>query len=322
MVINVLMMVFAVAALALAVVCWRMYLKMKGMAALQAQLLAQPQRPAPVESAKEEQPIAKPMEEPDQLEAVVTDDKPVRVSILVVGDDVELREELKRNFSQEYVVLVASNGDEGFELSCQYNPDIVISDVMMPGMGGYELCGKLREHGETSHIAIILVSALGERENIIYGLEAGADDYVTKPCDMAVLRSRIHTIMKRRQTYRENPLTTNSISKMDYKNKQDKAFMEKVVGIIEKRLGDSEFSVNELCAELAMSRSSVFNKVKALTGKGPNDVIKAMRLDKAHELLLSRELNVGEVAFSVGFSDPKYFSTCFKKQFGLSPNKV
>ncbi len=321
MVINVLMIVFAVAALALAVVCWRMYLRLKDMAATQAQLLAQQQKPAPAEPAKEEQPIAK-VEEPAQPEVVAAEDKPVKASILVVGDDAELRDELKKNFSQEYVVLVATSGDEGFSLACQYTPDIVISDVMMPGMGGYELCGKLREHEETSHIAIILVSALGERENIIYGLEAGADDYVTKPCDMAVLRSRIHTIMKRHQTYRESPLTTNSISKMDYKSKLDKAFMEKVVAIIEKRLGDSEFSVNELCGELAMSRSSVFNKVKALTGKGPNDVIKAMRLDKAHELLLSRELNVGEVAFSVGFSDPKYFSTCFKKQFGLSPNKV
>lgn len=98
--------------------------------------------------------------------------------------------------------------------------------------------------------------------------------------------------------------------------------MDKVMGIIEERLPDSDFTINELCSKLAMSRTSVFNKIKTLTGKSPNDVIKVMRLNKAHELLLTRELNVAEVAFKVGFADPKYFSTCFKKQFGVSPNKV
>lgn len=157
-------------------------------------------------------------------------------------------------------------------------------------------CSRLRENVETSHIAIILVSTLCERENIIYGLEAGADDYITRPFDMDILRSRIHTIIKRHQSYRENPLTPNALSKIDYKSKLDKAFMDKVMGIIEEQLPNSDFTINDLCSELAMSRSSV--------------------------LLLSRELNVGEVAFKVGFADPKYFSTCFKKQFGVSPNKV
>ena len=250
-------------------------------------------------------------------------DRVAKATILIVGADDSMREELIQDLSKDcFEVMTAVDGGEGLRMACECNPDIVISDVMMPVLSGYELCSRLRENVETSHIAIILVSVLCERENIIYGLEAGADDYVTRPFDVAILRTRIHAIMKRHQAYRDNPLTQTSLSKMDYKSKLDKAFMDKAMGIVEERLSDSEFSINDLCAELAMSRSSVFNKIKALTGKGPNDVIKVMRLNKAHELLLSHEYNVSEVAFRVGFSDPKYFSTCFKKQFGISPNKV
>lgn len=308
MLIIILLVLFVLATLLLAAVCLNMHKQLKVL------------KEANVKEQEVE--VRAPVVLPESIEPAGPETNAMSATILIVGDDINVSSELVKNLSDEYELLTAVDGNEGLQLACEANPDIVLADAMCPGLSGYELCSRLRENVETSHIAIILYSALCERENVIYGLEAGADDFITLPFDMAILRSRIHTIMKRHQSYRENPLTPNALSKVDYKSKLDKAFMDKVMGIIEERLPDSEFTINELCSKLAMSRTSVFNKIKALTGKSPNDVIKVMRLNKAHELLLTRELNVAEVAFKVGFADPKYFSTCFKKQFGVSPNKV
>lgn len=308
MLIITLLILFMLATLLLAVACLSMNKQLKELKAANEK----------GQDAEERAPVVL----PESIEAPNSETNDVAATILIVGDDVNVSKELMKNLSDGYELLTATDGNEGLQMASETNPDIVLADAMCPGLSGYELCACLRENVETSHIAIILYSALCERENVIYGLEAGADDFITLPFDMAILRSRIHTIMKRHQSYRENPLTPNALSKVDYKSKLDKAFMDKVMGIIEERLSDSDFTINELCSKLAMSRTSVFNKIKALTGKSPNDVIKVMRLNKARELLLTRELNVGEVAFKVGFADPKYFSTCFKKQFGVSPNKV
>lgn len=308
MLIIILLVLFVLATLLLAAVCLNMHKQLKVL------------KEANVKEQEVE--VRAPVVLPESIEPAGPETNAMAATILIVGDDINVSSELVKNLSDGYELLTAVDGNEGLQLACETNPDIVLADAMCPGLSGYELCSRLRENVETSHIAIILYSALCERENVIYGLEAGADDFITLPFDMAILRSRIHTIMKRHQSYRENPLTPNALSKVDYKSKLDKAFMDKVMGIIEERLPDSDFTINELCSKLAMSRTSVFNKIKALTGKSPNDVIKVMRLNKAHELLLTRELNVAEVAFKVGFADPKYFSTCFKKQFGVSPNKV
>lgn len=305
---TILLGLFMVTTVVLAIVCWNMYNRLKQLSSTLEQSVLED--------------TATPVVLSENVEASDTEDIETKASILIVSDDATMRDELSPKLLDSYKLLMAADGMEGLKMACECNPDIVIADVMIPGLSGYELCSRLRENVETSHIAIILVSALCERENIIYGLEAGADDFITRPFDMEILMSRIHTIIKRHQSFRENPLTANALSKMDYKSKLDKAFMDKAMKVIEERMVDSDFTINDLCTELGMSRSSVFNKLKALTGKGPNEVIKVMRLNKAHDLLLSRELNVGEVAFKVGFADPKYFSTCFKKQFGVSPNKV
>ena len=248
-------------------------------------------------------------------------DMPKR-KIVVVDDNAEMREYMEQQLSADFEVLVAENGEQGLALIRENCPAIVISDVRMPVMTGFELCHALRQDVETNHIPIILISALSERENIIDGLEAGATDYIVKPFDMTVLRTRIRSILKRNQEQLDKAMIIPVLSKMEYKNRQDKELMERIVAIVKERLLDSDFSINELCQELDMSRSSVYGKIKVLTGHGLNDLIKTIRLNEAYELLLSRELNVSEVAYRVGFSDPKYFSTCFKKQFGISPTKV
>ena len=244
-------------------------------------------------------------------------------TILIAEDDREMLEYLSSALGQQYNVLMAENGAAAFTLAGEHNPDIVITDVVMPQMTGDELCRRLKGQMETSHIPVILLTAMGEKENIIFGLEAGADDYIVKPFDMAVLRARIRNILKRRSQLQAAIVTeTMDDSSAEFVNPLDKEFIDKVRGVIESRLSDPDFQVNDLCRELAMSRTAFFNKLKSLTGGGPNDYIRIFRLNRARELLLSRMHTVAEVSDLVGFSDPKYFSVCFKKQFGVSPSRI
>jgi DNA-binding response OmpR family regulator/two-component sensor histidine kinase len=252
----------------------------------------------------------------------ITDNQTEEGTLLIVEDNIDMSAYLSRILSENYKVITASDGGEGLSMAREYNPDIVISDVMMPVMTGDELCRRLRNNVETSHIAIILVSGLNERENIIYGLEAGADDYVTKPFDAAILKTRIRGILKRRQMLREEAVQMNVADRIDYKSQLDRDFIDRVMAVIDKEMDNSELTIDDFCSQLLMSRSSVFIKLKALTGKGPNEIIRIVRLNKARELLATHIYTVSEVTMKVGFSDSKYFSTCFKKQFGVSPSKV
>lgn len=243
--------------------------------------------------------------------------------LLLAEDDNDTLEFLTECLSAEYQVIRVSDGKEALETAQTINPDIIISDVVMPGLSGDELCRKLKSDVATSHIPIILLTALCERENIIWGLEAGANDYITKPFDLSVLKARIRNILQSRQHLRNTMLEMKEHpEETDYTSQLDKEFMEKVMETIHKELANSELSINDFCQMLNMSRTSVYNKIKALTGQGPNDFIRIVRLNKSKELLLTRRYTIAEVATLVGYSDPKYFSTSFKKQFGISPSKI
>lgn len=242
--------------------------------------------------------------------------------VLVVEDDAAQREYVVRALSSEYKIITARNGGEGLDMATSQCPDIVITDINMPIMNGFELCRRLRGNMETSHIAIVMISGMSERENIIYGLESGADDYICKPLDMEVLKARVRNIWKTRQRLQEALSKMDLTEQIDYKSKLDKEFMQRLHDIVEAQLPNSDFSVNDLCQEMAMGRSTLFSKLKSITGHSPNDIIRMIRLNKAKELLASHAFTVSEVAARVGFADPKYFSTCFKKQFGTSPSKL
>lgn len=243
--------------------------------------------------------------------------------LLLAEDDADMREYLVNSLSAEYKVVSVTDGGKALEMAREINPDLIISDVIMPVLEGDELCRILKSSVETSHIPIILLTALSERENIIFGLEAGASDYIIKPFDLAVLKVRIRNILQNRQHLREAMLSIDQKpEETDYTSQLDKEFMDRVMEVIEQELGNAELSINDFCQLLCMSRTSVFNKMKTLTGQGPNDFIRIVRLNKSKELLLTRRYTVSEVANMVGFADPKYFSTCFKKQFGTSPSKI
>lgn len=243
--------------------------------------------------------------------------------LLLAEDDADMREYLTNSLSSEYRVIGVPDGGKALEMAREINPDIIISDIVMPVLEGDELCRILKSSVDTSHIPIILLTALSERENIIFGLEAGANDYIIKPFDLSVLKVRIRNILQNRQHLRETVLSMDTPpEETDYTSQLDKEFLDKVMTVVQQELANSEFSINDFCRMLGMSRTSVYNKIKTLTGQGPNDFIRIVRLNKAKELLASHRYTIGEVATMVGFSDPKYFSTCFKKQFGTSPSKI
>ena len=242
--------------------------------------------------------------------------------ILVVEDDPEMLAYLKSALGGEFETLTASDGETAFRLAEDSQPDLVLSDVIMPGMNGYDLCRRLKSTLATSHIPVILLTAMDDREHIILGLESGSDDYVVKPFDPQVLSARISNLLHERERLRSLLLRAGREEKRrEYSNQLDRDFMEKVLAVMEKSFADPLFQVDDLCRDVAMSRTAFYNKLKAVTGKAPNDFIRIFRLERAAELLSSGELTVTEAADQVGFSDPKYFSSCFRRHFGVSPSK-
>lgn len=252
-----------------------------------------------------------------------TEDEETDKNILLLAeDDQDMREYLTSSLSNEYKVISVPDGGKALDMAREINPDIIISDIIMPVIQGDELCRILKSSVDTSHIPIILLTALSERENIILGLEAGANDYVIKPFDLSVLKVRLRNILQSRQHLRETVLSSDvPVSEVDYSSQLDKEFLDSAMEVINENVANLDFSINDFCRALGMSRTSVYNKIKTLTGQGPNDFIRIVRLNRSKELLLSQKYSIGEVASMVGFSDPKYFSTCFKKHFGTSPSK-
>src|SRR3712207_3339481 len=260
---------------------------------------------------------------PDNKEEALNEAVTEQELILVASEDRHVLHELAEALADSYEVVQAEDGNEVVQLAGERNPAIIIADMMLPGITGLELCRQLRSTIETSHIAVILFSSMYERENVIYALEAGADEFFTTPFDIEIMKVRLRNILNRSQLLREEVSTmSKEPDQIDYKSLLDKEFMDRVLKIIERQMDNADFTINEFCSELAMSRSSVYHKLKTLTGNGPNDVIRVVRLNRAKELLEQHRYNISEVSMMVGFSDPKYFSTCFKKQFGMSPSKV
>ena len=256
--------------------------------------------------------------------SVVSGDRDTNANtIFIIEDDPDMLAYLKEQLGHEYNIIATDNSATAIDEIREKNPNLVISDVMMPRLRGDELCRMLKTNVETSHIPVILLTGLAGREDIIAGLEALADDYIVKPFDIVVLKARIRNIIKTRRELSKRVLAEDcEPSQEEFASELDREFMTKTMKAVTDNISDSEYSVNELCNDLGMSRTSVYNKIKSITGQSPNEFMRIMKLNRAKELLATRKYNISEVAYMVGFSDPKYFSTCFKKQFGFSPSKV
>ena len=244
--------------------------------------------------------------------------------ILIVEDNDDLRNYLVDMLKTSYNIQACPNGKDALIIIREFNPDLVISDIMMPEMSGDELCSAIKGDLEMSHIPVVLLTALGDEKNMLEGLEIGADAYITKPFSVGILKATIKNLLANRALLRQ---VYNSIEEEEQKfavnctNTLDWKFIASVKECIEKNMSDPDFNVEMLSSRHHMSRTSFFNKLKVLTGYAPADYIRMIRLQHAAQLLKQGEYTIAEITDMVGFSDAKYFREVFKKYYGVSPSK-
>ncbi len=256
------------------------------------------------------------------LKSTDANEKPV--TILVVEDNAELRQLIVQHFDTNYNVLECADGMNGWGMAAEVIPDVVVSDVMMPEMDGFELCTRLKSDKRTSHIPVVLLTAKSAQNDQVTGIETGADIYVTKPFSTRVLELSVKNLLNAREKLWEYfAQRTTTVIKTEelhyYKSNADKEFLVTLTELLDKHFGEEDFGVDRLSRKIGMSPPVLYKKLKAVTGLTVNEVIKNHRMQKAAEMLLQPDVSVNEVAFSVGFSDTKYFSREFKKKFGKTP---
>lgn len=245
-----------------------------------------------------------------------------RRTILLIEDDNDVREFLLSELESCFDLKVASDGKAGIAMAKELDVDLIVSDVMMPGMNGFELTKRLKNSFETSHIPIILLTALSTDENVLEGTESGADAYITKPFSPQLLMARILQLLNRCEILRQKfGKVPQEIRSAMLRNEQDSLFVKRLDSIVYSRLGEQDLSVDKVAGLLHLGRTIFYKKVRGTTGYTPNEYIRVIRLRKAAELLKEGEKNVSEVAYAVGFDNPYYFSKCFKEQFGMPPSQ-
>lgn len=244
-----------------------------------------------------------------------------RRTILLIEDDNDVREFLLSELESCFDLKVASDGKAGIAMAKELDVDLIVSDVMMPGMNGFELTKRLKNSFETSHIPIILLTALSTDENVLEGTESGADAYITKPFSPQLLMARILQLLNQREILRQKfGKVPQEIRSAMLRNEQDSLFVKRLDSIVYSRLGEQDLSADKVAGLLHLGRTIFYKKVRGTTGYTPNEYIRVIRLRKAAELLKEGEKNVSEVAYAVGFDNPYYFSKCFKEQFGMPPS--
>ncbi|WP_321478712.1 two-component regulator propeller domain-containing protein [uncultured Bacteroides sp.] len=241
--------------------------------------------------------------------------------ILIIEDDNDVRLYLKEELGTYFEIITAENGIIGFEMARNSEPDLIVCDVLMPGMNGFEVTKKLKLDFDTSHIPVILLTALNLPENHLEGIESGADAYLSKPFSLKLLLARIIKLLEQREKLRvkfsEEPGVMRSAI---CASERDKAFVDELHSVLEANIANAGFSVDEFASIMGIGRTVFYKKVKGVTGHSPNEYIRIIRMKKAAELLLTAKLTVSEVSYKVGIDDPFYFSKCFKNQFGVAPS--
>lgn len=244
-------------------------------------------------------------------------------TILIVEDNKELRTHLKDHLNPFYKVKEAINGKEGLKMAKKYFPDIIVSDIMMPEMDGFELCKIIKSDLETSHIPVILLTARTLEEDKIAGFQVGADEYLPKPFSLKVLTIRIKNLIETKKRMQEKYSKLGALLPEEAldTNTLDNVFLEKVTNIVMENISDFEFSIETILEQIGLSRSQFFRKIQSITGKNPSNLIRTIRLNYASKLLLAGEHSVKETAYMSGFNSQTYFGKSFKKQFNLTPKE-
>lgn len=282
---------------------------------------------APLENHQAESAVAASGISPQPAANAKDDEQPgKRKTILIVDDNKDLLNLLKCSLEEQYHVLVANDGAEAWDLLRKESPYLIISDVMMPNMDGFDLCKLIKSTFETSHIPVILLTSLCDRSHQLEGLGLGAEDYITKPFDISLLEQRIKSLVRNREIVRDKALKLIERKEDNQQailnNELNDRFVKKAVEVIHNNMQNPEFDKESFAMEMNVSSSLLYKKVKALTGQSPTDFIKSIRLNHAIELLQSRKYTITEVSELCGYSSISYFSTVFKKHFGKSPTEV
>ena len=243
--------------------------------------------------------------------------------ILIVEDNDEMRNFLSNVLGKKYRTETASEGFSGWEKARKLIPDLIITDLMMPGMDGIQLTGVIKKNEHTSHIPVILLTAKSADESRLTALKTGADDYITKPFSPVILLARVENMLEQRkrlqEQYRKNLLEMEPA--LVELASQDEIFMAKLLNFMEKNIDNSELTVDDLVSEMAFGRTVFFNKLKGLTGLAPIEFVRQVRIKRAAQLLKSGQYNISQITYMVGMSDSRYFSKCFKKVYGITPSE-
>ncbi len=239
-------------------------------------------------------------------------------SVLIIDDNADIRSYVHSLLHADYTVIEAVDGSEGIRKAMKYVPDLIISDVMMPGIDGIECCRRLKSELQTCHIPVILLTACSLDEQRIQGYDGGADSYISKPFSSQLLLARVRNLIDSHRRLKQFFGDGQTLAKEDVCD-MDKNFVEKFKSLLDAKLGDSNLNVEDLGKDMGLSRVQLYRKIKSLTNYSPNELLRITRLKKAASLLASSDMTVAEIGYEVGFSSPSYFTKCYKEQFGESP---
>ena len=281
--------------------------------------------PMIAESTLETEEVQLPTETAEPQNQEITDapsSEEKNISILVVEDNEQFRNFIKTLLENEYHIYVASDGEEGLTAARHYNPDLIISDVMMPKMNGHELCKAIKSDMKCSHIPFILLTAKDSAESRSNAYEVGADSFISKPFDIDVLSSRIHQLLEQRNKRQDLFKKDIAITPKEITITQlDEQLIQKAMECIEKNMNNTEYNVEALSADMGIERSSLYRKMQAIVGLTPSEFMRTVRLKRAAQLLEQSQYSVQEISWMVGFNTPRYFSSYFKEMFGVTPSQ-
>lgn len=265
--------------------------------------------------------ISKDVELPEAANSIASETVNLTsAKILVVDDEPDVLQFLEEIFEEEYQVFSADTPQKALDIAKAEMPDLIVSDVMMPGMNGFELCEFIKSDFLLGHIPVVLLTALNATEHEIEGLKKGADAYISKPFSVNLLKATAQNLLYSRKKLKQAFLNSSiNNAKELTQNDADKIFIEKVIELIDKKIDKTDLEIADISEDLGMSQSTFYRKLKSLTDLSGNEFIRMIRLKRSIEILKNSDLNVSEIAYRVGFSDPKYFSTCFRKFYNITP---
>jgi YesN/AraC family two-component response regulator len=250
--------------------------------------------------------------------------------LILVEDNADLCRMLRLQLKSMYNVYVANDGNDGLQKIFQYHPDIIVTDLMMPGIDGLELLKRVRKDFSVSHIPVIVLTAKTGEDEMMNAITAGANAYITKPFNSEHLIARINQLLEEQRVFQRKMLLQGGVDTADKGNqdtyeqhlvKKDLEFVRKIHEVIESNINAADFNIDTIAESIGLSRSSFFKKLKSLTGFAPVDLVKEVRLAKAAKLIETTDDSITEIAYSVGFRDSGYFGKCFRKKYGMTPKE-